>query len=58
MDSEFGKCEICGKESNLQRTYFHYGVECKCHSQNRFEMVRHCANCKPEEPKTTKMEGL
>lgn len=26
---EFGKCEICGKETTLDRTYFHYPIHCE-----------------------------
>ena len=52
---EFGKCEICGKEGGLQRTYFNYDIKCECHSPNHFEVVSHCAKCKPEEPKITKL---
>jgi hypothetical protein len=54
-DVEFGKCEICGKETNLQREYYYYGVECECHGPTHFEVVRHCKNCEPKEPKTTKI---
>lgn len=52
---EFGKCEICGEEGSLQRTYYRYDIKCECHSPNHFEVVRHCSKCKPEEPKTTKL---
>lgn len=52
---EFDKCEVCGKETELQRTYFRYDVKCECHSPNHFELVRHCIDCVPEEPKYTKI---
>lgn len=54
-DSEFGKCDICDVETNLQRTYFHYDIKCNCHSPNHFEIVRHCNNCKPNSPLSTKV---
>ncbi len=52
---EFGKCEVCGKEAQLQRTYWHYAIKCECHSPSHFEMKRHCADCVPTEPTTTKI---
>ena len=55
---EFGKCDICGKESPLSRTYFIYDIHCDCcgckedgrdmHS----ELVRYCKNCVPDIPQT------
>ena len=50
---EFGKCEVCGKEAPLQRTYWHYNVKCECHSPSHWEMKRHCVDCIPEEPVVT-----
>lgn len=53
---EFGKCEMCGKEAPLSRTYFVYDIHCECcgckedgrdmHS----ELVRHCKDCVPDIP--------
>jgi hypothetical protein len=52
MDSEYGICEICGKKANVIRTYFHYDIKCECHSPNHFELICHCKDCVPKEPKT------
>jgi len=59
-DIEFGKCDICGKEAPLSRTYFIYDIHCECcgckedgrdmHS----ELVRHCENCVPDIPQNIK----
>ena len=54
-DVEFGKCEICGKETYLQRTYYRYNIPCECHSPYHFELVIHCKDCIPVEPKVTKV---
>jgi hypothetical protein len=54
-DAEFGTCEMCGKERNLQRTVFRYNIKCECHSPYHFEMVCHCSDCIPEEPEVTKV---
>lgn len=54
-DIEYGKCDICGKETYLQRTYFRYDIKCECHSPNHFELFRHCDTCTPKEPKETKI---
>lgn len=54
MDCEFGKCEVCGKEAVLTRTYTHYkGLKCDCHSPRHFDVVRHCPTCVPSERRTT-----
>lgn len=50
---EYGKCEVCGKEASLGRTYWYYPVKCDCHTPTHFELVRHCNECKPVEPKQT-----
>ena len=47
---EFGKCDICGKDDNLERTYFEYDIKCDCHSPRHFELVRHCKDCVPSMP--------
>lgn len=57
---EFGKCEICGKETQLNRTYFIYDIHCECcgckedgrdmHS----ELVCHCKDCVPDIPQVIK----
>ena len=57
---EFGKCEICGKEAQLERTYFIYDIHCQCCGCKRdgrdmhFELVRHCKDCIPGVPKIIK----
>lgn len=52
---EYGKCEICGKETTLNRTYFHYGFMCDCHNKDHFDFVRHCKDCVPKPPERTKV---
>lgn len=57
-DIEFGKCDICGKEAALSRTYFKYRIgSCECcgsklrdGSNGHFEVVRHCNKCVPHLP--------
>lgn len=58
---EFGKCEICGKETALYRTYFYYPIHCACcgckdesGQKLHFEMVRHCMDCPAPIPKIIK----
>lgn len=53
--TEHGKCEVCGKEANLRRTYFHYGVPCSCHSPDHFEIKSTCKDCTPTEPEETRV---
>ena len=54
-DVEFGKCDICGKETTLNRKYYHYDIKCDCCSPKHFEIVRHCKDCKPQPPKYVKV---
>lgn len=49
-DAEYGNCEICGKESVLERTYFYYDITCRCCNKRHHEMVRHCHSCVPGIP--------
>ena len=46
MDIEFGKCDICGKETCLNRKYYYYDIKCECHSPQHFELVCYCDDCK------------
>lgn len=56
MDCEYGKCEICGKEAPLMRTYYHYnGLKCDCHSPEHFDLVRHCIGCTSKQQRTTRV---
>jgi len=55
---EFGKCDICGKETYLSRTYFRYRIGgCTCcgctlsdGTKGHFEVVHHCNKCIPHLP--------
>lgn len=51
----YGKCEVCGKEGTLTRTYYYYNIKCECHSPNHFEIVDHHIACIPKEPRETKI---
>lgn len=51
----YGKCDVCGKESNLNRKYFYYGIQCECHSPEHFEIVEHCDDCVPVAPERTRI---
>ncbi len=54
-ESEFDRCDICKTEAPIERKYYPYPVQCECHSPQHFEMVRHCKDCTPTEPETTKV---
>ena len=55
---EFGKCDICGEEAVLGRTYFIYSIPCECcgckedGKDMHFELVHHCDKCVPDVPRT------
>ncbi len=55
VESEWGTCSLCKKEGPIKRTYYHYVIKCECHSPSHFEIVYHCNDCQPVEPKTTKV---
>jgi len=55
-DIEHGTCDVCKKECDLIRTYFHYDIKCECHSPKHFELVCHCSDCKAIEPERTRIE--
>lgn len=57
-ECEFGICEICGKEKPLQRTYYRYNLKCECHNSSHSELVRHCKDCLPVEPRETRVTLL
>ena len=52
-DVLFGRCDCCGKETDVQRKYFYYAIKCECHSPEHFEIVSYCKNCVPVAPKIT-----
>jgi hypothetical protein len=54
-EQNYGKCDVCGKEGNLTRTYFRYPIKCECHSPQHFELIEHHKECKPKELTYTKV---
>lgn len=54
---EIGTCDVCGaKGVKVNREYYHYpNIKCECHSPCHFEICYYCDNCKPVEPKETKI---
>lgn len=57
-DNICGKCDICGNKAALNRKYYYYGIKCKCHSPEHFELVCYCNDCKDKvkPPKRTVIE--
>lgn len=55
MDIEYGKCDICGKDGNLNRKYYYYDIACNCCNDKgkspHFEIVNYCDSCKPVPPR-------
>ena len=47
---EWGTCDYCGTQGQINRTYFKYGIKCFCHSPEHFRIVWHCDNCEPKDP--------
>lgn len=61
---EFGKCDVCQKENTLSRKYYYYDIQCECCGAKHegknvhFEIVLHCSNCTPKEPKSITIHGV
>lgn len=55
-DIEYGTCDVCGREANLQRKYYHFNIKCECHSPKHFEMIKYCSDCVPLRPAETTIE--
>ena len=53
---EYGICDICGREANLQRKYYHFNIKCECHLPTHTEMVKYCSDCVPLRPAETTIE--
>lgn len=49
-DIEINYCDICHKQTQIQRKYYHYDIDCECCGGNHFEIIKHCKNCKPKPP--------
>lgn len=52
-DIEFGTCDVCHQDKNLNRKYYRYNIQCDCcnsKKDNHFEIVRHCNTCVPAPP--------
>lgn len=47
---EWGYCEYCKYEGQINRHYFRYDINCECCNNNHFEIVWHCNNCQPIDP--------
>ena len=51
-DIEKGICSVCKKICAGNRKYYHYNIDCECCGGNtHFEIVFHCNDCIPIEPK-------
>ena len=55
-DIEYGICDICGREANLQRKYYYFNIKCECHLPTHSEMVKYCSDCVPLRPAETTIE--
>ena len=53
-EMQFGKCDICKKQTIVESKFYHYGFKCDCHSPEHFERVNYCKDCVPKKPPYTK----
>lgn len=54
-DMQFGKCDICKKQTIVESKFYKYGFKCDCHSPEHFERVNYCKDCVPKKPPYTKV---
>ena len=54
-EMQFGKCDICKKQTIVESKFYHYGFKCDCHSPEHFERVNYCKDCVPKRPPYTKV---
>ena len=54
-EMQFGKCDICKKQTIVESKFYHYGFKCDCHSPEHFERVNYCKDCVPKKPPYTKV---
>ena len=54
-ETQFGKCDICKKQTFVESKFYHYGFKCDCHSPEHFERVNYCKDCIPKKPPHTKV---
>ena len=54
-EMQFGKCDICKKQTIVESKFYHYGFKCDCHSPEHFERVNYCKDCAPKKPPYTKV---
>lgn len=48
---EIGYCDFCGKQTQVDRKYYYYDVDCECCVGPRhFEIVKYCKDCSPQPP--------
>lgn len=50
---EHDTCDICWTEGPVSRKYYHYDIKCSCcnnQTDDHFEIVKYCKNCKPKPP--------
>ena len=52
---QFGKCDICKKQTIVESKFYYYGFKCDCHSPEHFERVNYCKDCVPKKPPYTKV---
>ena len=48
---EINYCDICHKNTQVNRKYYHYHINCDCCGGDHFEIVRYCKDCTPKPPK-------
>ena len=54
-EMQFGKCDLCKKQTIVESKFYHYGFKCDCHSPEHFERVNYCKDCVPKKPPYTKV---
>lgn len=50
-----GVCDMCGRVADVQKKYYFFNIDCKCHSRGHYEVVTYCNDCIPLRPVNTEI---
>lgn len=52
---DYGVCDMCGRVADVQKKYYFFNIDCKCHSRGHYEVIDYCSDCVPMRPLDTEI---
>ena len=46
---------MCGRVADVQKKYYFFNIDCKCHPKGHYEVVTYCNDCVPMRPLDTEI---